>query len=70
MNKIWIVALAAMIGTGPLGAAYGAESSAKAKTEQTAGRKAVKAKKSKRGKNPQPIPRRRNPLRPKEVSKR
>lgn len=49
MNKIWIVALAAMIGTGPLGAAYGAESSAKAKTEQTAGRKAVKAKKSKRG---------------------
>lgn len=49
MNKIWIVALAAMIGTGALGTANASEPAAKAKTEQAAKKKAVKSKKSKKG---------------------
>lgn len=50
MNKIWIVALAAMIGTSALGTAYGSAPAAKGKTEQAAKTKAVKSKKGKKGK--------------------
>lgn len=50
MNKIWIVALAAVIGTGTLGTAYGSVPAAKAKTEQAAKKKAVKSKKGRKGK--------------------
>lgn len=52
MNKIWIVALAVMLGLGTPGTAYGSVPVAKAKTEQpTKQKKTVKAKKIRKGKS-------------------
>lgn len=48
MNRIWIVALATLIGAGTLETAYGSAPAAKEKTEQAAGKKAVKSKKGKK----------------------